>query len=90
MAGQGRHSRNRLRMPENDLGCLLNHAKRLRNGKVMAFLVQTTLKRKLVVCDGKRQKKEVPEEAPRLGQVRTMRIMMLVFRSQKFSSKSLG
>ena len=35
MAGQGRHSMNKLRMPENDLGCLLNHAKRLRNVKVM-------------------------------------------------------
>ena len=37
MAGQGRHSGNRLRTPKNDLGCLLNRAKQLRNVKVMTF-----------------------------------------------------
>jgi len=40
MADWGRPSINRLRTPKNDLGCLLNHAKRLRNGEVTTFLAK--------------------------------------------------
>ena len=54
VAGQGRHSRNRLRMPENDLGCLLNHAKRLRNGEVMTVGVSSFATKMMTL--GPRQK----------------------------------
>ena len=57
MVGQGRHSGNRLRTLKNDLGCLLNRAKRFRNEKVMALLVQGTARKGLVVRDGKRPKR---------------------------------
>ena len=54
MAGQGRLSRNRLRMLKNDLGCLLNHAKRLKNEKVMTFKVSSFATKMMIM--GPRQK----------------------------------
>ena len=62
MAGQGKLSRNRLRTPKNDLGCLLNRTKRLRNVKVMILGV-------LLFATGK-DKKGVPEKAPGLARFR--------------------
>ena len=70
------------------MGRLSNLAKRCQDGKVMALLVQTTLKRDSSFVTGKN--KRGPGEGSGIGQIRTLRAMMLDSILQKLGPKHLG
>jgi len=75
VAGQKHSWQNEIRAKNLEMGRLSNLAKRCQDGKVMALLAQTTLKRDSSFATGKT--KRVPEKAPGLGEIVALRKMAL-------------